>query len=139
MWVALLKSGVHATLSGVILAMFIPIRARVADAPSPLKSLESDLHASVAFMVLPVFAFCNAGVALSGVGADQVLHPVPLGIALGLILGKQIGVFGFCWLAIRAGIGALPGGVSWLSLYGLRSEEHTSELKSLIRNSYAVF
>src|SRR3546814_9636435 len=74
MWVALLKSGVHATLSGVILAMFIPIRARVADAPSPLKSLESDLHASVAFMVLPVFAFCNAGVALSGVGADQVLH-----------------------------------------------------------------
>src|SRR3546814_6503553 len=70
-------------------------------------------------MVLPVFAFCNAGVALSGVGADQVLHPVPLGIALGLILGKQIGVFGFCWLAIRAGIGALPGGVSWLSLYGL--------------------
>lgn len=119
MWVALLKSGVHATLSGVILAMFIPIRARDADAPSPLKTLESDLHASVAFMVLPVFAFCNAGVALAGVGVAQVLHPVPLGIALGLVLGKQIGVFGFCWLAIRVGIGALPSGVSWLSLYGL--------------------
>ena len=119
MWVALLKSGVHATLSGVILAMFIPIRTRRADAPSPLKSLESDLHATVAFMVLPVFAFCNAGVALAGVGMEQVMHPVPLGIALGLTLGKQIGVFGFCWLAIRLGIGSLPGGVSWLSLYGL--------------------
>ncbi len=119
MWVALLKSGVHATLSGVILAMFIPIRTRSADAPSPLKRLESDLHATVAFMVLPVFAFCNAGVALAGVGMEQVLHPVPLGIALGLVLGKQLGVFGFCWLAIRLGIGSLPSGVSWLSLYGL--------------------
>lgn len=119
MWVALLKSGVHATLSGVILAMFIPIRARVADAPSPLKSLEADLHKAVAFAILPLFAFCNAGVSLHGVGLNELLHPVPLGIALGLILGKQVGVFGFCWLAIRAGIGTLPSGVSWLSLYGL--------------------
>lgn len=119
MWVALLKSGVHATLSGVILAMFIPMRARVADAPSPLKSLEADLHKAVAFVILPLFAFCNAGVSLYGVGINELLHPVPLGIALGLILGKQIGVFGFCWLAIRAGIGTLPSGVSWLSLYGL--------------------
>ncbi|PIQ36347.1 MAG: Na+/H+ antiporter NhaA [Lysobacterales bacterium CG17_big_fil_post_rev_8_21_14_2_50_64_11] len=119
MWVALLKSGVHATLSGVILALFIPIRAPDADAPSPLKCLESDLHATVAFMVLPIFAFCNAGVALAGVGVQELLHPVPLGIAMGLVIGKQIGVFGFCWLAIRTGIGALPSGVSWLSLYGL--------------------
>lgn len=119
MWVALLKSGVHATLSGVILALFIPIRTRTADAPSPLKSLESDLHATVAFMVLPIFAFCNAGVALAGVGLQELAHPVPLGIAMGLVVGKQIGVFGFCWLAIRLGIGALPSGVSWLSLYGL--------------------
>jgi len=68
---------------------------------------------------LPIFAFCNAGVALAGVGVQALLHPVPLGIAMGLVIGKQIGVFGFCWLAIRTGIGALPSGVSWLSLYGL--------------------
>lgn len=119
MWVALLKSGVHATLSGVLLAAFIPIRAPSLDVPSPLKSLESDLHAAVAFAILPIFAFCNAGMPLQGVGMQDLLHPVPLGIAAGLLLGKQVGVFAACWLAIRIGIGVLPRGVSWLSLYGL--------------------
>ncbi|MDX2299280.1 MAG: Na+/H+ antiporter NhaA [Xanthomonadaceae bacterium] len=119
MWVALLKSGVHATLSGVLLAAFIPIRALSRDSPSPLKSLESDLHAAVAFAILPIFAFCNAGMPLQGVGMQDLLHPVPLGIAAGLLLGKQLGVFAACWLAIRIGIGVLPRGVSWLSLYGL--------------------
>jgi NhaA family Na+:H+ antiporter len=119
MWVALLKSGVHATLSGVLLAAFIPIRAPSRDVPSPLKSLESDLHAAVAFAILPIFAFCNAGMPLQGVGMQDLLHPVPLGIAAGLLLGKQVGVFAACWLAIRIGIGVLPRGVSWLSLYGL--------------------
>lgn len=119
MWVALLKSGVHATLSGVLLAAFIPIRAIAADAPSPLKSLESDLHAAVAFAILPIFAFCNAGVPLQGVGVSELMHPVPLGITAGLLLGKQIGVFGACWLAIRLGIGSMPRDVTWGSLYGL--------------------
>ncbi len=119
MWVALLKSGVHATLSGVILAMCIPIRPRCPDAPSPLKRLESDLHKTVALAILPLFAFCNAGVPLRGVGIGELLHPVPLGIALGLIVGKQAGIFGACWLAIRLRVGALPLGMSWQSLYGL--------------------
>lgn len=118
MWVALLKSGVHATLAGVVLALFIPIKAASAEEESPLKSLESDLHATVAFFILPVFAFCNAGISLSGVGMDQLLHGVPLGIALGLFLGKQIGVFGFCWLGIRLGVARLPGDFSLTALYG---------------------
>lgn len=116
MWVAMLKSGVHATLAGVLMAIFIPLRTPAG--VSPLKIMEHDLHALVAFFVLPVFAFANAGLNLSGVGMEQLLHPVPLGIALGLFVGKQIGVFGFCWLAVKVGIAALPEKVSWSALYG---------------------
>jgi len=119
MWVAMLKSGVHATLTGVILAMFIPLKSKNDPAHSPLKSMENDLHSVVAFFVLPVFAFANAGINLTGVGSEQLLHSVPVGIALGLFLGKQLGVFGFCWLAIKLGLTRLPGGVSWSSLYGV--------------------
>lgn len=119
MWVALLKSGVHATLSGVILALFIPMHSTDRDQPSPLKSLESDLHATVAFMVLPAFAFCNAGIPLLGIGIPQLLHPVPLGIAAGLVLGKPLGVFGFCWLAIRLGLASKPQDIGWQALFGL--------------------
>lgn len=118
MWAALLKSGVHATLAGVVLAMFIPIRTGDRDEPSPLKTLEHDLHSTVAFVVLPVFAFCNAGLDLRGVGVGQMLHNIPLGIALGLFLGKQIGVFGICWLGIKLRLTELPAGMSMLSLYG---------------------
>jgi NhaA family Na+:H+ antiporter len=118
MWVALLKSGVHATLAGVILAMFIPIRSKTNADYSPLKDMESDLHSVVAFIVLPVFAFANAGIRFIGVGAEHLFHSVPMGIALGLFLGKQIGVFGLCWLTIRLGISALPKGMSWRALYG---------------------
>ena len=118
MWVAMLKSGVHATLTGVILAMFIPLRSRRDPDYSPLKDLEHDLHAGVAFFVLPIFAFANAGISFAGVGAEQLLHGVPLGIALGLFLGKQAGIFGICWLAIRLGLTRLPQGMSWASLYG---------------------
>ncbi|MFK7886140.1 MAG: Na+/H+ antiporter NhaA [Gammaproteobacteria bacterium] len=118
MWVATLKSGVHATLAGVILALFIPMRDRQNPEYSPLKSLEHDLHTIVAFFVLPVFAFANAGINLSGVGFDQLMHGVPLGIALGLIVGKQVGIFGACALVIKLGLTSLPRGVSWLSLYG---------------------
>ena len=117
-WVATLKSGVHATLAGVLLAMFIPMRSKDDPNISPVKSLEHDLHALVAFFVLPVFALANAGIDFTGLGAEQVMHPVPVGIALGLILGKQIGVFGLCWLVIKLGLVGLPKGMSWLSLYG---------------------
>ncbi len=118
MWIATLKSGVHATLAGVVLAMFIPMRSNEDSSYSPLKSLEHDLHSVVAFFVLPVFAFANAGISLKGVTADQLLHGVPIGIALGLFIGKQVGIFGFCWLFIKLKIATLPNQMSWLSLYG---------------------
>jgi len=118
MWVAMLKSGVHATLAGVILAMFIPIKSKTNSQYSPLKSLEHDLHFAVAFFVLPIFAFANAGINFTGVGAEHILHSVPLGIALGLFVGKQIGIFGICWVAIKLNLTKLPDGISWGSLYG---------------------
>ena len=118
MWVAMLKSGVHATLVGIILAMFIPMRSKTDPNYSPLKRMERDLHSLVAFIVLPVFAFANAGISFSGIGTEQLLHGVPLGIALGLLIGKQVGVFGFCWLAIKLNLTQLPKEISWASLYG---------------------
>jgi NhaA family Na+:H+ antiporter len=118
MWVAMLKSGVHATLAGVVLALFIPMRSKLRPDYSPLKSLEHDLHTVVAFFILPVFAFANAGINLHGVGLEQITHDVPMGIALGLFFGKQIGIFGLCWLAIKFNLTKLPEGMSWLSLFG---------------------
>jgi len=118
MWVATLKSGVHATLAGVVMAMFIPIKSNKDPDVSPLKEMEHDLHAVVAFFILPVFAFANAGINFTGLGLENVLHPVPVGIALGLFVGNQIGVFGFCWLAIKLGLARLPQDMSWLTLYG---------------------
>ncbi|MCZ6486774.1 MAG: Na+/H+ antiporter NhaA, partial [Gammaproteobacteria bacterium] len=118
MWIATLKSGVHATLAGVVLAMFIPMQSKHSPESSPLKDIEHDLHTIVAFFILPIFAFVNAGINLTGVGIEEVLHSVPLGIALGLFVGKQLGVFGLCWLVIQLGLTSLPKGVSWTSLYG---------------------
>ncbi len=118
MWVAMLKSGIHATLAGVVLAMFIPMRSRTNKDYSPVKSLEHDLHSAVAFFILPIFAFANAGISLAGVGLEQMMHNVPLGIALGLFLGKQIGIFGICWMAIKLKLTQLPAGMSWSGLYG---------------------
>ncbi len=118
MWIATLKSGVHATLAGVLLAMFIPMRSKADPSHSPLKTLEHDLHSIVAFFVLPVFAFANAGINLTGVTLDQVFHGVPIGIALGLFVGKQVGIFGLCWLFIKMKLTSLPRGMNWLSLYG---------------------
>ncbi len=117
MWVAVLKSGVHATLAGVLLAFFIPIRDSEKEA-SPLHELEHDLHTAVAFAILPIFAFANAGISLTGVSPDYLLHPVPLGIAMGLFFGKQIGVFAFCWLAVKAGWTRLPDQMNWKHVYG---------------------
>jgi NhaA family Na+:H+ antiporter len=118
MWIAMLKSGVHATLAGVILAMFIPMKSKMIPDYSPLKSMEHDLHSVVAFFILPVFAFANAGISFQGVGLEHLIHPVPLGIALGLIIGNQVGIFGLCWLVIKLNFATLPKGMSWLSLYG---------------------
>ena len=123
LWVALLKSGVHATLAGVVAAMFIPLRTSGAT-PSPgaegslLVRLEHALHPWVAIGVLPLFAFANAGVVLGDVSGTDLIHPVSLGIVAGLFLGKQVGVMAMCWLAIRTGIAARPSGVSWRHLYG---------------------
>ncbi|MEC8428737.1 MAG: Na+/H+ antiporter NhaA, partial [Pseudomonadota bacterium] len=118
MWIATLKSGVHATLAGVVMAMFIPMRSKQDPSISPVKIMEHDLHPIVAFFVLPVFAFANAGINLEGVGLSQLAHGVPLGIALGLFFGKQIGIFGLCALVVKLKWVELPKGISWLSLYG---------------------
>ncbi len=121
LWVGVLKSGVHATLAGVALAFTIPLLAKDEDGQSisPLKSMEHDLHYWVAFLILPLFAFANAGVNVSGISVTQMGEAVPLGIMLGLFLGKQVGVFGFSWLAIKLGLAKMPEGSSWLQLYGV--------------------
>ena len=117
LWVSVLKSGVHATLSGVVLALFIPLKP--VKGYSPAHRLETALHPWVAFGVLPVFAFANAAVPLTGLSLADVLHPVTMGVALGLFLGKQVGVLGFAWLGTRLRLAALPRGVGWLHLYGV--------------------
>ncbi len=119
MWIAMLKSGVHATLTGVLVAMFIPIKSEKYPGLSPLKSIEHDLHSVVAFFVLPIFAFANAGINLRGVSSEQLFHGVPVGIAVGLFAGKQIGVFGLCWLSIKLKLAQLPAKMNWMGLYGI--------------------
>ncbi|MET4807410.1 Na+/H+ antiporter NhaA [Limibacillus sp. MBR-115] len=115
LWVCVLKSGVHATLAGVALAFCIPLKA---NEKTPLYDLEHALHPWVAYGILPLFAFANAGVFLGGITMDDVLSPIPMGIALGLFFGKQIGVVGFSWVAIRAGLCKLPQSVAWPHFYG---------------------
>jgi NhaA family Na+:H+ antiporter len=124
LWVAVLKSGVHATLAGVVLAMFIPLRVSETSPSTPapkslLRHLEHALHPWVAFGVLPIFAFANAGVSIVRLSIADVLHPVPLGIVTGLFFGKQIGVLAMSWLAVRLGIASPPEGVGWWQLYGV--------------------
>jgi NhaA family Na+:H+ antiporter len=111
LWASVLKSGVHATLAGIVLAFFIPRKAA--------RMLEHDLHPPVAYAILPLFAFANAGVPLAGLAPDSLLAPLPLGIILGLVLGKCIGIFGVSFLAIRLGIARMPAGADWASLFGL--------------------
>lgn len=121
LWVSVLKSGVHATLAGVALAFMIPLSSRDKKGKSfsMLKEMEHDLHTWVAFFILPLFAFVNAGVDLKGISPSEMLEPVPLGIMLGLFIGKQAGVFGFSWLAIKTGIASLPKESNWTLLYGV--------------------
>jgi NhaA family Na+:H+ antiporter len=117
LWIAVLKSGVHATLAGVILAFFIPYKNK--EGESPVKKLEHDLHPVVAYVILPIFAFANSGVSLAGVTLSSFAEPVTLGILLGLFLGKQIGVFGFAWVAIKLGLGKLQVGLNLTHIYGV--------------------
>ncbi len=119
LWVALLKSGVHATLAGVVLGFAIPLRNKKLPGVSPLRHVEHGLHQWVAFVIVPIFAFANAGVSLGGLGLDSLLEPVPLGIAAGLFIGKQFGIFLFCGLAIALGLSRLPTGASWAGFYGV--------------------
>lgn len=120
LWVSVLKSGVHATLAGVALAFMVPLDAKEAGAALPLaEQLEHDLHPWVSFMILPLFAFVNAGIDLRGLSLGQLITPVPLGIMLGLFVGKQAGVFLFSWGAIRLGLAPLPAGSGWRQLYGV--------------------
>ena len=118
MWASVLKSGVHATLAGVFLAFTIPLRDAEDPRHSPLRQLEHELHPSVVYVILPLFAFANAGVPLAGMTIKALLEPVSLGIILGLFVGKQLGVFSFAWLAIKLKLATLPDKVSWTQLYG---------------------
>jgi NhaA family Na+:H+ antiporter len=117
MWVFVLKSGVHATLAGVTAAMMVPTVAR--DGSYFAERLEHEMHPWVAFVIIPIFGFANAGVSLSGITPADLLAPLPLGIALGLLIGKQLGIVGFAWLAVKMGLAKLPEGVSWAKVHGL--------------------
>ena len=119
LWVSVLKSGVHATLAGVLIAFMFPHRCEPGATVTQLEKLEHDLHPLIAFGILPLFAFANTGISLAGVTFDMLLHPIPLGIALGLFLGNQLGIFGLSWLAIKLKIAELPAGATWLQLYGV--------------------
>ncbi len=119
LWVCVLKSGVHATLAGVVLAFAIPLRAKDQHGHSPLRHLEHNLHPWAAFGILPVFAFANAGVSLAGLAPTDLLSPLPLGIAAGLFIGKQLGIVSFAWVAIKLGLGPLPQGTSWRAFHGM--------------------
>lgn len=119
LWFFMLQSGVHATLAGVVLALCIPLGKPSESERSPLLRLEHRLTPWVAFAVVPIFGFANAGVSLSGITLENLVDPVPLGVALGLLLGKQVGIFIFASVAVRSGLARLPEGASWTQLYGV--------------------
>ncbi len=139
LWVSVLKSGVHATLAGVALAFTIPMQGKKENGESfsLAKEIEHDLHYWVAFFILPLFAFVNAGVDLRNVSIDQMSSGAPLGIMAGLFFGKQLGVFGFAWIAIKLGWGKLPEKSTWLQLYGVAVLTGIGFTMSLFVNSLA--
>jgi len=118
MWFFTYKSGIHATIAGVLLASTIPHRVKNKDF-SLLIKLEHAISPYVAFLIMPIFAFANAGVSLAGLSLSSLLEPVPLGILLGLFIGKQIGVMLLSYLAVKLGAAQMPDNSSWLSLYGV--------------------
>lgn len=117
LWVAILKSGVHATLAGVIVGFMIPLNVK--KGPSPSETLEHELHPWVAFLILPLFAFANAGVSLQGVTLDGLTSLLPMGIAAGLFIGKPLGIFLFSWLAVKMGIARLPEGIGFKQVFAV--------------------
>ncbi|MCG7938037.1 MAG: Na+/H+ antiporter NhaA [Candidatus Thiodiazotropha lotti] len=117
LWIAVLKSGVHATLAGVVLGLMIPISDPKDETRSPLREVEHGLHQWVAFLILPIFAFANAGVSLSGLSLGDLMGPVPLGIAAGLFIGKPLGIMLFCGGAILLGFAKLPTKANWFGLF----------------------
>ncbi|MFW8590055.1 Na+/H+ antiporter NhaA [Glaciecola sp. 2405UD65-10] len=117
-WAAVLKSGVHATLAGFAIALFIPLKGKNRSGQDMLYHLEHSLHPWVAFAILPLFAFANAGVQLVGTTSEQIFNPIVIGVMLGLFIGKQIGIFGACYLAVKTGLAKLPKGVTFQQLYG---------------------
>ncbi|MEM8918486.1 MAG: Na+/H+ antiporter NhaA [Pseudomonadota bacterium] len=122
LWYAVLMSGVHATIAGVLAAMTIPI-VRTPTSPdaedSPLHRLEHGIAPWSAFLIVPVFGFANAGVSLEGIGVSEIFAPLPLGIAAGLFFGKQLGIFASVWIAVKTGFAGRLGGASWLQVYGV--------------------
>ncbi len=122
LWVFVLKSGVHATIAGVLLALTIPLRLSVGkpdDPTSPLHILEHAVHPWSAYLILPIFGFANAGVSLAGITPRMLLDPVTLGVALGLFVGKQVGVFGLVLAAVRLGLAQRPAHATWPQVYGV--------------------
>ena len=118
LWAAVLESGLHATLAGVVLALFIPYDNRPGHR-NLLLEIEEDLKSTVYLVILPIFAFANSGIFLGGLSLDSLVRPIPLGIIAGLIIGKQLGIFLFAWLAVQIGLARLPKGMNWKHLYGV--------------------
>lgn len=118
LWVAVLKSGVHATLAGVVIGFAIPLKGSSGEA-SPLKRMEHALHPYVAFGILPLFAFANAGISLEGVSVEGLTSMLPLGIALGLLVGKPLGIFSFSWMAVKLGVAKLPEGINFKHIFAV--------------------
>ena len=119
LWVCVLKSGLHATLAGVIVAMFTPQKSNNEAEPAPLYRLEHGLHLWVAFLILPLFALANAGVSLKGLSIDFFMEPLTLGVGVGLLFGKQIGVMLFTYVGVASKLCSLPAGIRWSQFYGL--------------------
>jgi NhaA family Na+:H+ antiporter len=118
LWFSVLKSGVHATLAGVVIGFAIPLNSEKGDY-SPLKHMEHALHPYVAFLILPIFAFANAGISLEGISMSSLTSMLPLGIALGLLVGKPLGIFSFSWIAVKMGVAKLPTGVSFRHIFAV--------------------
>lgn len=139
LWISVLKSGVHATLAGVALAFTIPLNStnKQGDQFSMLKQTETQLHNWVAYLILPLFAFVNAGLDLRGISLAQLLSEVSLGTFFGLLIGKQLGVFGFSWLAIKLKLAKLPESCSWLHIYGVSILTGIGFTMSIFVNSLA--
>jgi NhaA family Na+:H+ antiporter len=119
LWVCVLKSGVHATLAGVIAAFAVPLRPIDESGKSMLRELEHALHPWIAFGVLPLFAFSNAGISFSGIGLENFTEPVKFGISAGLFFGNQLGIFAMLFLCIKLSLAPMPAGVNWRQLYGM--------------------